>query len=269
MIDSVAVASMMMGAAIALPVISKKAPKINREEILCRTGLRVITEEEKSLVALQLTRAGINKPPEYLHGLKVCLASGYLLGMSFIGLIFSISPLLMLFLLAAGTPLMWFLPGMRLKQKIAARQAEAGNRLDDFTTYLSTALSSAPDILTALQEAGEATGGVYKEEIDKVLKENASGKNLSDALFDWGVRMDVREINTLISTLNQIYIQGAKASEKMKEFAAQVRISKQNKMMEAAGKLNIRLIFVVTFFMLIPLLMAVGYPAVHAVLSAF
>ena len=94
MIDSVAVASMMMGAAIALPAISKKAPRVNKDEVLCRTGLRIITEEEKSLMALQLTRAGINKPPEYLYGLKVCLASGYLLGASFIGLIFSISPLL-------------------------------------------------------------------------------------------------------------------------------------------------------------------------------
>ena len=77
------------------------------------------------------------------------------------------------------------------------------------------------------------------------------------------------EINSLISTLNQIYVQGAPASEKMKEYAEQIRMSKRYEIMDAAGKLQIRLIFVVTFFMLIPLLMVIGYPALVALMSAF
>lgn len=267
MLDSVALASAMVGVAIALPAF-KKAPKIDREEVLCRTGLRVLNEEEKSLTALKLTRAGIDKPPEYFHGLKVVLAGGYLLALTFFSLILSL-PIGLTLLLSMGTVLMWFFPGMRINSRIANRQAEIRKRLDDFATYLSTALTSMPDILTALQEAGNATGGVYKEEIDKVIKENASGKNLSDALFDWGNRVDVGEINSLISTLNQIYIQGAPASEKMREYAEQIRMTKRYEIMDAAGKLQIRLILVVTCFMLIPLLMSIFYPAAISLLSAF
>ncbi len=267
MLDSVALASVMFGVAIALPAILKKAPRLNQDEVFCRTGLRILTEEEKSLTALKLTRAGIDKPPEYFHGLKVILTGGYLLGLAILSMLLSF-PLALILLFLPGAAIMWLFPGMIINSKITARQAEVRKRLDDFATYLSTALTSVPDILTALQEAGNATGGVYKGEIDRVLKENASGRNLTDALFDWASRMDVTEINSLVSTLNQIYIQGAPASEKMKEYAAQVRMVKQYQNMEAAQKLSIKLIFVVTFFMLIPLLMSIGYPAASALMKA-
>lgn len=268
MLESVATASAMLGVAIALPALQKQVPKINREEVLCRTGLRVLSEEEKSLTALKLTRAGITKPPEYFHGLKVILAGTYLIGLAMLSWLLSL-PIALVFLLLPGAIVMWLFPGMRINSKIAARQGEIRKRLDDFATYLSTALTSVPDILTALQEAGNATGGVYQAEIERVVKENASGRNLSDALFDWSSRMDVNEINTLVSTLNQIYIQGAPASEKMKEYASQVRMVKQYQTMEAAQKLSIRLIFVVTIFMLIPLFMAIGFPAGKALMGAF
>lgn len=267
MIDSIALASAMIGTAIALPTVQKKTPKIDREEVLCRTGLRVINEEEKSLTALKLTRANIEKPPEYFHGLKVILVGSYLLILTFLSVVLSFPLSVTLFLLVIA-PLLWFYPGMRINSRINHRQTQIRKKLDDFATYLSTALTSVPDILTALQEAGNATGGVYKEEIDKVIKENASGKNLSDALFDWGYRVDVGEINSLVSTLNQIYIQGSPASEKMKEYAEQVRMTKRYEMMDMAGKLQIKLIFIVTIFMLVPLLMSIGYPAVASLMNA-
>lgn len=268
MLDSLALASTMIGVAIALPAIQKNVPSFNREEVLCRTGLRVLNEEEKSLTALKLTRAGINKPPEYFHGLKIVLAGVYLIGLAILSLLFSLS-MPLIFLLLPGAVIMWLYPGMKINSKINSRQSEIRKRLDDFATYLSTALTSVPDIITALQEAGNATGGVYKQEIEKVIKENASGRNLTDALFDWASRMDVGEINTLVSTLNQIYIQGAPASEKMKEYASQVRMVKQYQTMEAAQKLSIKLIMIVTIFMLIPLFMVIGYPAANALMNAF
>lgn len=268
LLEPIALASTIIGTAIALPAIQKKIPEVNREEVLCRTGLRILNEEEKSLTALKLVRAGVNKPPEYFYGLKIFLAGGYLITLAIISMLFSLSTAT-IFLLLPGAAVMWLYPGLKINNKIASRQAEIRKKLDDFATYLSTALTSVPDILTALQEAGNATGGVYKDEIDRVLKENASGKNLSDALFDWASRMDVGEINTLVSTLNQIYIQGAPASEKMKEYASQVRMVKQYQTMELAQKLSIKLIFVVTMFMLIPLFMAIGYPAITALMEAF
>lgn len=268
MIDSIGLASMMFGTAIALPMLQKRGPKIDREEVLCRTGLRILTEEEKSLTTLKLTRAGINKPPEYFHGLKVILAGGYLVGLAVLGIMFSL-PMIFMLLLLPGALVAWLYPGMHINNRISARQSETRKRLDDFATYLSTALTSVPVILTALQEAGNATGGVFKDEIDRVIKENASGKNLSDALYAWASRMDVNEINTLVSTLNQIYVQGAPAADKMKEYADQIRMVKQYQMMEAAQKLSIKLIFVVTFFMLIPLFLTIGYPAINALQAAF
>ncbi len=250
-----------------MPLYLKFKPKIDTEEVLCRTGLRIINEEEKSLIQLKITRAGLDISPEYHYGMKVVLAAGYLAVLAVISILFSL-PLIAFILLLPGAAIGWIYPNIRLDKTISARQSEVKSKLDDFATYLSTALNSMPDIGSALYEAGNATGGVYQAEIEKVIKENASGKNLSDALYDWAYRIDVAEIGTLVSAINQIYVKGAPAAEKMKEYADQIRMTKRYELMEAAGKLSIKLIFVVTFFMLIPLLMTIGYPSIVSLLSA-
>lgn len=265
--DSAVIASLLVGTAVGMPLYQKFRPKINTEEVLCRTGLRVINEEEKSLIQLKITRAGLDISPEYHYGMKAILAAGYLTILAVISIIFSL-PFIAFILLLPGAAIGWSYPNMKLNKTISARQSEVRRKLDDFATYLSTALNSMPDIGSALYEAGNATGGVFQSEIEKVMKENASGKNLSDALYDWAYRMDVTEISTLVSAINQIYVKGAPAAEKMKEYADQIRMTKRYELMEAAGKLSIKLIFVVTFFMLIPLLMTIGYPSIVSLLKA-
>ena len=133
--------------------------------------------------------------------------------------------------------------------------------------YLSTALNSVPDIVEALKEAGKATGGVYEEEIDLVILKTSSGDNLMYALADMSSRADVDELNTLISSINQIYTHGASASDKMQEFSDKVRESKRFDIMDQASRTQIKLILVVLLFILVPILMVIGYPAVHALIQ--
>lgn len=260
--NTVAIASGLIGVAIALPILARNIPKLDKDEVFTRTGVRFVSEEDKSLLSLQISRAGLDIQPEYFMGLKVCLTSLYLIAV--VALSF-FSPLFLV--LALMAPVIYLLPSIWLKNKINKRKAEFKKRLDDFAMYLSTALNSVPDIAEALKEAGKATGGVYEEEIDLVILKTSSGDNLMYALADMSSRADVDELNTLISSINQIYTHGASASDKMQEFSDKVRESKRFDIMDQASRTQIKLILVVLLFILVPILMVIGYPAVHALIQ--
>lgn len=260
--NTIALASGLVGAAIALPVLSRNIPKIKKDEVFTRTGVRFVSEEDKSLLRLQISRAGLDIQPEYFMGLKVCITSLFLIGVVALSLF---SP--MFLLLAVAAPIIYLLPGVWLKGKINKRKTEFKKRLDDFAMYLSTALNSVPDMIEALNEAGKATGGVYEEEIDLAILKTSSGDNLMYALADMSTRTDVDELNTLISSINQIYNHGATASDKMQEFSDKIREGKRFDIMDQASRTQIKLILVVLLFILVPILMVIGFPAVYALIQ--
>jgi len=173
----------------------------------------------------------------------------------------------MLFLLIA-VPIGYFLPMVWLNGKIERRKAEFRNRLDDFVLYMSTALTSSPELVLAIQEAGRATGGVYEEEISRVVKENSLGKNLTDALLDMAYRVDEEEVGSLLNLISQSSIYGGSIADKMQGYADKLREGKRYDIMDQAAKLSIKLVFIVTFFMLIPVLMAIGFPTAWTLIEA-
>lgn len=257
------IGSMLIGIAIALPALIRAAPQINQKEVLYRTGVRVLTEEDKSILQLKMTRAGVTIEPEYFQGLRIALTA--LIAIVFITLSLLSSKMLIMVLLA---PMGYLLPSMWLNSKIEQRKTEFRTRLDDFVLYLSTALASTPELVLAVNEAGKATGGVYEEEISRVIKENSLGKNLTDALLDMAYRVDEEEVGSLLNLISQSNIHGGSISDKMQNYADKLREGKRYDIMDRAAKLQTKLVFVVTFFMLIPVLMAIGFPAVYALMQS-
>lgn len=269
-IDPLLIGSIAVGMAILLPIAAKQKEvfkDIDKEEVFCRTGLRVISEEEKNLLALRIAKAGQEEKPEHLWGRKIIYTASYILAVTILGLLLKLSAGLF-FLLYCGAIVMWILPTMQLNSAIEKRKSSTVKDLSEFTMYLSTALNSMPNVPLALNEAGKATGKIYEQEVDIVIKETNSGKNLTDALYDWADRLEVEEINSLVSTLNQIHVKGVPAAEKMKEYSERIRMTRRFEVMEQAGKLSIRLIFIVMLFMLIPTMLVIGYPAAYGLMQA-
>ena len=264
-IDPLLVGSIAVGVALLLPIAARNREaisKFNKEEVFCRTGLLVLSEEDKALLALKMAKAGYKEKPEHMWGRKVIYTGCYLLFISILCLLFKL-PFGLFLLLLLGCILTWKYPSMQLNSLIARRKSETLKNLATFTMYLSTALNSVSNVPRALHEAGKATKGVYEEEIDITLMETNSGKTLTDALYDWAQRIDVEEINSLVSALDQIHTKGIPAAEKMKEYSDRVRMIRRFEIMEQAGKLSIKLIFVVLMFMLVPTMLVIGYPAAY------
>lgn len=246
-----------------MPALVRAAPQINQKEVLYRTGVKTLTEEDKSLLQLKLTRAGVNMDPEYFYGLKLAITG--LLGVAVITLsLLSTKAMILMPLVLFG----FLLPNMWLNNKIERRKAEFRTRLDDFVLYLSTALNSSPGIVLAVGEAGKATGGAWEQEISRVIKENSSGKNFTDALLDMAYRVDEEEVGSLLNLLSQSSNFGGSISNKMQDYADKLREGKRYDIMDRASKLTIKLVFIVTLFILVPVLMAIGFPAAYALMQS-
>ena len=262
-LNTALISSILISTAIAFPALARAAPRLNQVEVLTNTGTKILTEEDKSLLQLKITRAGVDIAPEYFRGLQAGLAAL----LTVVILIFALISPKMLFLLIA-VPIGYFLPVVWLNGKIERRKAEFRNRLDDFVLYLSTALTSSPELILSIQEAGRATGGVYEEEISRVVKENSLGKNLTDALLDMAYRVDEEEVGSLLNLISQSSIYGGSIADKMQSYADKLREGKRYDIMDQAAKLSIKLVFIVTFFMLIPVLMAIGFPTAWTLIEA-
>ncbi len=252
---------MLIGGAIAGVGIARVAPQIDQEEILTSTGVKTLTEEDKSLLQLKLTRAGITIAPEYFHGIRVGTTAIIAVVIAFLAVITST---ITIFLLLPLAGVGYLIPNAYLNSRVDKRRLEFRNRLDDFVLYLSTALRSSPELIIALREAGRSTGGVYEEEVSRVVKENSLGRNLTDALLDMAYRVDDEEVSSLLTLISQTNIHGGSVSDKMQDYADKLREGKRYDIMDQAARINTKLIFVVLMFMLVPTLIAIGFPAFWA-----
>ena len=173
------------------------------------------------------------------------------------------------FLAALLVPFAYWIPSAWLDARASTRKSKIRISLADFTIYLSTAVASGAPVTRALKEAADGTGGPLAEEVEKALKENASGRSITEALTDMAERCDVDELRSLVRTIVQSYRYGSPLAETMRQYSAQMSLVRRFETMEQANKLSVKLIFPVLMFMLIPCLIIIGYPAVVSCLEAF
>lgn len=258
--------AMTASAAVLVPALKRAWPEkeVEPKKLLCRTGLKWSSEEDRNALARKLAQAGIEEPPEWFAGLRIALPAGFallclpllILGLDFFWVVFL-------------APVLYLLPGIWLNGKIDARKSAVKLSLSDFSVLLSTALAAGADPATALREAGESIGGPLGQEVRRVLQEHAVGRSLTDALTDMAERVDVDELRALVRTIVQAYRYGAPLAETMRAHAEQMRTVRRFEVMEAAGKLTVKMTVPVLIFMLLPCLIALGYPAGVALLRAF
>lgn len=265
MADLALTAAVITGTVVMIPTVHRYVPRrLDHKEVLCRTGTRLVSEAERSALALKLVRAGLKLSPEYFAGIRAAITGAYLF-LCLILLLFKPG----LAVLIALVPIIFILPSFWLKRAVEKRQNRIRSEMADFTIMMATALTAGINPIPALQEASSAVGGVLQEEVNSFIMEIMSGKNFSIAVMELVMRNDVDELANFCRTIEQIYIQGAPGAETMKIYSEQMRISRKFETMDRAGQLSVQLIFPVLLFILLPILMAIGYPSVYALLHAF
>lgn len=248
---------------VASPAIYSAIPKnkAQTKEIFDRLGRNVklnISETEKLLLT-----ANLDMPVEQFNGLRLGLM---LLGVALIPL-FMLFNAWMLGLLIAGAGYM--LPVFWLKNKATARKQALRKQMPTFLMFFSCALTAGADTLRAFKESAAKAGEPIKSEVEKLLNEINAGKPIAEAIMDMANRVDLDEMHTLAKTIAQSYRYGSELAEDMKNQSIQFRAARRFDAMETANKLTVKLIFPVLIFMLVPCLIAIGFPAGVALMNAF
>lgn len=233
------------------------------KEILCRTGTRFASVEERSTLKRKLVQAGLELSPEWFAGLRLALSGGFAL----IGL-----PLLLLgldlFWIVLFAPLLYLLPNVWLNSRITKRKSEIKKGLEDFSVYLSVSLAAGAGLSVALKEAAEGVEGPLKDEVLRALRSYELGKAMSDALEELAERADVNELRSLVRVIVQAYRYGSPLADSMRAHSERMRTVRRFETMEAAGKLTVKLIFPVLVFMLAPAMVTVLYSPIMNLLDA-
>lgn len=245
------------------PTVYSKLPKnkTQTKEVFDRLGSRLKTESSE-LQKLLLT-ADIDFTAEQFNGIRMGLALAGIVLIPLLAL-FNIWWLgLVLFLAGFTMPVMW------LKNKANARKQELRKQLPTFLMFFSCALTAGADTLRAFKESAVRAGDPIKSEIEKLLNEIGTGKPIAEAITDMAARIDLDEMTTLAKTITQSFRYGSELAQDMKNQSVQFRAARRFDAMETANKLTVKLIFPVLIFMLVPCLIAIGFPAGVALMNAF
>lgn len=265
--DTAFAAAVLAAGAVVTPTLARTVGVDRKKvyEVLCRTGVRLVPEEERSELGRKLAEAGLyDVSPDWFAGLRWALAGGFAI-LCLPLLLFGID----LFWLVFLAPVLYFLPGMWLNSRISKRKSQIRLSLADFSVLFSTALSAGADIVLALEEAAGCVGGPLAEEVDRALREYRTGQGMVDVLVSMADRCNVDEFRSLVRVVVQSYRYGAPLAESMRAHAEQMRSVKRFEVMEAAGKLTVSMVIPVLVFILVPSMLVLFYPAAVQLMSAF
>lgn len=268
-----ALAPFLAALAILVPTVYYTFPRSKHRDggglkaILTRTGVRFVSDESRDELRMRLMKAGLYAvTPEQFMGVRVLLA-GTVLPIFLLLLPFRVDVALIVALFLA--PILYIAPSYWLSRKIRARQSKARTVLGEFTLLFSVALEAGADVRKAFREASRVVGGPLQEEIERALSEEATGTPLMDALQDMTRRLEVEELRVLVRTIVQSYRYGAPLAEMMRETAERMRTLRRYEIMDAAGKLQVVLLFPVLFFILGPMMVVLMYPAFVRLMAVF
>lgn len=259
-------ASILIGMAILLPGINKNLiGKIDTEAVFCRSGVKFISENERSLLGLKLIQAGLDYKAEKFAGIKVVLAGAVVLLTALSVLLGGIH---YIFLLVVA-PVLYTVPGIWLSNRLARRQLSIKREVSDFAVYLYTGLSGGGDLLLALRESAKGLNGPLRKEIEQALNESATGRNIVDALESAAKRCSVDQFTLLIRDLIQAYRHGSPLAEAMTNITARMRMERKYEMQEASSRLSLQLVIPVLMFDLVPMFAIIFYPVGCSLLQVF
>ncbi len=249
----------------ALPLLAKKidlkAKKPELSKMFCRTGLRY-SEEERTKYAAKLTQAGMDKPSEWFLGLRLSVVAAFII----LCLPFVISGL-DIFWVVLFTPLAYVVPGLWLNSALKKRKKQIRLSIDNFSILFSVALTAGSSDIVALREAAEGTAGPLKREVNRVLIESDTGKNLNDALYDMAERCDVDELWSIVRVIVQARRHGSPLAREMRTHSQAIRNTRRLGVMEEANRMSVKLLFPV-LLILISVIVSLGYPAAVALMDA-
>jgi tight adherence protein C len=166
-------------------------------------------------------------------------------------------------LMVSGLAAGWILPRFFLEKKVAKRQEVLRLSLPDALDLLVVSVEAGLGLDQAIQHVARELHGTHpqlSEEMQLVTLEMRAGKRRSEALRNFAERTGEAEFRKLVAILIQNDRFGTSMGESLRTHSDFLRVRRRQEAEERAGKVGVKLVFPIFFFILPSMLVVAAGP---------
>jgi tight adherence protein C len=171
-----------------------------------------------------------------------------------------------------GAVVGYLLPGVWLARKTSQRQKQVQNGLPDALDLFIVCIEAGSSIDQALVKSSDELEISYPalaDELRLVTTETRAGKPRLEAFKNFATRTKVDEVRALSAMLIQTDRFGTSVAQAFRTHAEMARVKRRQRAEEKAGKIGVKLVFPLVFFLFPALYVAVLGPAVIEYIHVF
>ena len=223
------------------------------------------SEEEVATLKADLIRAGFrseNALPVF-YGVRIVVTLLMLVLCIMMEAKMPPNPVMKLGLMASGIGAGWVLPRFFLEKKVAKRQEILRLSLPDALDLLVVSIEAGLGLDQAIQHVARelyASHPQLSDEMSLVTLEMRHGKRRSEALRNFAERTGEAEFRKLVAILIQNDRFGTSMGESLRTHSDFLRVRRRQEAEERAGKVGVKLVFPIFFFILPSMLVVAAGP---------
>ena len=175
------------------------------------------------------------------------------------------APVMQLGVMATGLGCGWILPKFFLAKKLAKRQDVLRLSLPDALDLLVVSIEAGLGLDQAIQHVARELYTSHPElsdEMSLVTLEMRHGKRRSEALRNFAERTGEPEVKKLVAILIQNDRFGTSMGESLRTHSDFLRVRRRQEAEERAGKVGVKLVFPIFFFILPSMLIVAAGPGI-------
>jgi tight adherence protein C len=236
--------------------------------VLHQIGSRVPSSEaEVANLKVDLIRAGFrsdNALPVF-YGLRIVSTLLMLMVCIMLESNMPPNPVMKIGLLFSGVAAGWILPRFVLEKKVARRQETLRLSLPDALDLMVVSIEAGLGLDQAIQHVARELAPSHpqlSEEMSLVTLEMRAGKRRSEALRNFAERTGEAEFRKLVAILVQNDRFGTSMGESLRTHSDFLRTRRKQEAEERAGKVGVKLVFPIFFFILPSMLVVAAGPGI-------
>jgi tight adherence protein C len=231
-------------------------------------GSRVPSSEaEVANLKLDMIRAGFRSESALpvFYGIRIVVTLVFMLLCIMMLAKMPDNPVMKLALMASGIGAGWILPRFFLEKKVAKRQEVLRLSLPDALDLMVVSIEAGLGLDQAISHVAHELYGSHPElsdEMSLVTLEMRHGKRRSEALKNFADRTGEAEFRKLVAILVQNDRFGTSMGESLRTHSDFLRVRRRQEAEERAGKVGVKLVFPIFFFILPSMLIVAAGPGI-------
>ena len=222
--------------------------------------------EEAASLRTQLIQAGFRHEHSaaVFYGVRiVALVTVLVLTVAMTSRMSNPNPGLSIALIGMGGMVGWILPKMFLEKRIKRRRETLRLALPDALDMMVVSVEAGLGLDMAMQHVArelQVAHPLLSEELSLVTLEMRAGKRRADALKNFSDRSGEPELRKLVAILVQSDRFGTSMAESLRTHSDFMRVRRRQEAEERAGKVGVKLVFPIFFFILPSILIVAAGP---------